>query len=328
MAESEFIPFASTQLDGVIDYAAWRRMLRSISSLKAEVATVKQLESQADDSKPLSDPTPEAAIMSDAWDCVATTVRDVMTDGICTAKTEYWIGLADAIRCATRLTAKPSYGRGTGATVRDMVLAISFILDMSFRNADPTLRDSAVPPVDGRRQKARIASVYVDLMVGRGPAWTCACMLNASVAAMASHEDAVGIDVGWRATRTADVIRRCADQVGLDADGAAEQMIVNMLSTMFICDQRQTDAYDREERADANVAACLRQEALAPCGSAVIAMCQHLGRLDASCRGYVAALNLSPTELVMSADAQYDQALRQGNVNMIAAASARDAGVA
>lgn len=324
MAGSDFIPFASEQLDGVIDYAAWRRMLRSISSLKAEVGTVKELEARANDTYKLADPSAEAAIMADAWDCVATTVRDIMADGIATSKTEYWVGLADAVRCVTRLTAAPEYGRGTGATARDMVLAMSFILDMSFRNADPKLRESAVPPADGRRQKARIASVYVDLMVGRGPAWTCACLLNAAVAGVARHEDAVSMDAAWRVTRTADVINRCTSQTGLNRDVAAGQMLVNMLGAMFVCDQRQTDAYAREGRQDANVASCLRQESLAPCGSAVIAMCQHMGRLDASCRGYIAALNVSPTELCLSADAEYDQALRQGNVQMITNAQAAD----
>ena len=312
----DYLRINDRQLFGPIDYMAWRRQAKAVSSLKAEVADVHAIEANCTGTRPLDDSTVLLAMMGDARDSIANLASDVIREGVSTSESALWMGLADAISCASRLVVVPDLDCGGGATVRDFVLAVALLFDTCARAADPGLSREALPPADRRRQQARIAQVYVDIMVGRASLWVTYCHIMGSVAALATGRDyAVDSDV-YAMVRCGNLEQAAARAGGADPHG---ELMLTIMGLVALRDTAQLTAFSRERRPAFDVMGAMRPRVFTIAGAAIVAECGRLAGVDPRVkRGYQALLGVSPMQLVMSSCSQYEGGLEDGYAAVLA----------
>lgn len=297
------IRFRSRQLDGVIDLKRWREALEGVSDRISEVELVREAEAAMTGTRSLDGPGTIEVVMADAWDATCVNLGDIVGRGIDTLSSAFWFGLADCVRDVSRLLAMPDVGRG-GTTVRDLLLAVAFVLDMAVRAADPAARGSIIPPKDARHQMARIAPIYVDLVVGRGVAWATVCELEAFCACAVEGHDPAETMAAYRAMRTGQLEQRAHDMLDV-ADPHTAAMLA-LLNALVVIDVRQMNVYNASARGKGlDLAGCLRQECLAICGRIITEGCSALAFDNTRDHGYCTILDVAPTDLVVSFEESY-----------------------
>lgn len=312
----DYLRINDRQLFGPIDYMAWRRQAKAVSSLKAEVADVHAIEANCTGTRPLDDSSVLLAMMGDARDSIATLASDVIREGVSTAESALWMGLADAISCASRLVVVPDLDCGGGATVRDFVLAVALLFDTCARAADPGLSREALPPRDRRRQQARIAQVYVDIMVGRTSPWVTYCHVMGAVAALAAGRDYAADSDVYAMVRCGN-LEQAAARTGV-ANPHGELMLA-LMGLVALRDGDQTRVFARDPRRPFDVVGAMRPRIVTIAGPAIKAELDRLGNVDPRVRrGYQTLFGISPMQLVMSSCSQYEGGLEDGYAAVLA----------
>lgn len=295
------IVFATRQLTGPIDFAKWRQSMRGVSDLHGEVAYVKAVETAAAGARPADPRLTPAVMAADATQAVAAFMRDIIRSGVDTTDPAMWAGLADAVSCTARLTMTPEIACGDGVTVRDMAMAVAVVLDMVCRLADDDVRHTAMPSSDTRKQLARVAQIYVDLVNGRAAFWHLYCRLEGSVAAAVHGQSFVDVYEGYANMRTGALLEAFARAQGDAGEAEAEKALI----AYTLAAQTISERVCGEGRDGFDISACLRRKVVEAAQKSFMeevlhAACQGFG-------GYAGMLAVSPTTLVAALPIGYDE---------------------
>lgn len=305
----DYLTIAPLQLNGAFDYRLFRRKLRELSDLDGEVSKVRAIVEDVRTAaifEPESETEANAAriVANDAKDSVATFIRDVINQGVLTASSAYWFGMADAISCVSRLSlmGEDAY-LDDGMGFSDLATAVAILFDASARAADPTLRGNAIPPRDYRMQTARIASVYIDIIVGRAPFWVFYCNVMAAVASVAERRDYASDATAYATLRTNDLLGRVGDEAGCSTD----DVLVVTFSRLVDAQRRQAETFSHRV-GDADTLTSFRYDIVAIAKDAIKQALDHLSKVDndAIAVGYMSVMSTSPTYYVATTTDEYD----------------------
>lgn len=159
------------QMNGIYRYPRYRKIVACASNLGRDVDRVRELDDRLKDPAYGNDGISGDLIMSQAsMEIIAADVATLVETPIDTRDPRVWLFLRDAMIAANQVINVPNFSGPENTSVYEAVTGVCLLFDICARLADRECRAHALPK-DGRERDQRIASLYVDIVVGRISAW-------------------------------------------------------------------------------------------------------------------------------------------------------------
>lgn len=192
---------APRQVNSIIDYSRFRSFLEGATDHETDMRTAAEWENVSR-GQALSDASSfTCTYLEDAAGSVANFIQYLLSDPIDTTDMTVWLGAWDALVGANRLAMVPHFKSAQGCTVKELLTAMAWGLDVVARLADTEARESWIASDDVRRNYGRLAPIYLDLVCGRGSAWLFYVGVNAVVAGTLCGIDWFPLKEAYAATR-------------------------------------------------------------------------------------------------------------------------------
>ena len=227
------------QMNGIYRYPKYRQIVACTSNVARDVERVRELDERLRDPVYADDGISSDLIMCQAsMEFIAADVAMLMQTPIDTRDPRVWLLLRDAMIAANQVVNVPNFSGPERTSVYEAVTGVCLIFDICARLADRECRAYAMPRDESERDQ-RIASLYVDIVVGRVAAWLAYIDdLGAEAAALAG-KTWFKLRDGMASARTQEIARRFSPVAAGNQTESGQLWIAEVISEANLFDTRQ-----------------------------------------------------------------------------------------